>query len=68
MSRIKDFSNISKLIYVILTESSTINFKHWVSQMYDKSGTIYKMINTGYYNIEVLSSIIFQILYIFLYP
>ena len=48
---------------VILTEAPTQNILNWATKTYEKdqSGSINKMIQTGFYSNEVWESILFQL-------
>nr|QFG74544.1 MAG: hypothetical protein [Megaviridae environmental sample] len=48
-----------------ITEAPTHNIIQWASPIYDKYGSIKRMIATGYHTPEVWKSIIFQIIYAF---
>jgi hypothetical protein len=48
---------------ILLTEAPTSSFCQWSSMLYKSSGTLKKMISTGYHTPEVWKSILFQLVY-----
>ena len=63
---IEDKDNLtlnSGKVLLLLTEAPTTSFLQWSGPIYEKFGTIRKMISTGHHTPEVWKSIIFQLLY-----
>lgn len=50
---------------VLVTEAPTNSLLQWSSKIYEKKGTVYKQISSGYHSEEVWYSVLFQIMYIF---
>ena len=50
---------------VLLTEAPTSSFIQWSSAIYEKFGTIKKMVSTGYHSPDVWKSVLFQLVYAF---
>jgi len=48
---------------ILLTEAPTINIIQWASISYNTIGSVNKMITTGYHDINVWRSILFQLVY-----
>jgi hypothetical protein len=61
----EDVTCDSGKVLILLTEAPTSGFLQWCSSQYESSGTIRKMISTGYHMPEVWKSVIFQIVYAF---
>jgi hypothetical protein len=50
---------------ILVTEAPTNSLLQWSSKIYEKNGTVYKQISSGFHSEEVWKSILFQIMYIF---
>lgn len=48
---------------ILLTEAPTTSFMKWSSIVYDRFGSVNKMISTGHHNVDVWKSILFQLVY-----
>jgi hypothetical protein len=68
----KDLKDIKELddltldtgkVLILLTEAPTSNILQWSGPIYDKYGTIRRMISTGYHSPDVWKSILFQLVY-----
>jgi len=62
---IMDITRSSGCTLILLTEAPTNTFIKWASPIYERNGSVKKMIATGYHSNEVWKSILFQIVYIF---
>ena len=60
-----DITENSGKSLILLTEAPTTSFIQWASAMYEKFGTVKKMISSGYHLPEIWKCMIFQLLYIF---
>jgi hypothetical protein len=58
-----DLTKIDKKKLVILTEGPNVNILKWKSRVYDRVGSVSKMISTGHHTLEVWRSILFQMVY-----
>lgn len=58
-----DLTLNSGKVLLLLTEAPTSGFLQWSGPIYEKFGTIRKMISTGHHTPEVWKSIIFQLLF-----
>ena len=47
---------------IVVTEAPTHNFINWSSRIYERHGSVRKMVSTGYHTEEIWQSIIFQLL------
>jgi hypothetical protein len=60
-----DITENSGKSLILLTEAPTTSFIQWASVMYEKFGTVKKMVSSGYHLPEIWKCMIFQLLYIF---
>jgi hypothetical protein len=58
-----DLSLDSGKVLILLTEAPNSNILQWSGPIYEKFGTIRKMISTGYHTAQVWKSILFQLVY-----
>jgi len=58
-------NKLTKKSIIMLTEAPTTSFIQWFTISYEPSGSIKKMISTGYHTEKVWETIIFQLIYIF---
>jgi hypothetical protein len=61
----EDLTINSGKVLVLLTEAPTSSFIQWSSAIYEKFGSVKKMISTGHHTPDVWKSIIFQLVYAF---
>ena len=57
----EDLTINSGKVLVLLTEAPTSSFIQWSSAIYEKFGSVKKMISTGHHTPDVWKSIIFQL-------
>jgi hypothetical protein len=50
---------------ILITEAPNYSLLQWASPLYEKQGSVRKMIQSGFYDDEVWKSILFQIMYAF---
>ena len=60
-----DINKDSGRSLILVTESPTCSLLQWSSKIYDKNGTVYKQISSGFHSEDVWMSILFQIMHIF---
>ena len=60
-----DLTKYSNKSLFALTEAPTHNIIQWASPIYDKHGSVKRMVSTGYHTPEVWKSILFQLVYAF---
>lgn len=58
-----DLTSDSGKVLILLTEAPTTNILIWSGPVYEKFGTIRRMISTGYHTPDVWRSILFQLVY-----
>ena len=63
VTHFEDISVFEKNKLIILTEAPNTNIIKWNSKVYERNGTVNKMISTGYHNLNVWRSILFQLVY-----
>jgi len=59
----EDITINSGKMLILLTEAPTSNIIQWASTIYETTGSIKKMISTGYHSPEVWKSVLFQLIY-----
>jgi len=59
----EDITINSGKMLILLTEAPTSNIIQWASTIYETTGSINKMISTGYHSPEVWKSVLFQLIY-----
>ena len=60
---VEDLTENSGKVLILLTEAPTTNILQWSGSVYEKFGTIRKMVSTGYHTPDVWKSILFQLVY-----
>jgi hypothetical protein len=63
IEELDDITLDSGKVLILLTEAPTTNILQWSGPIYDKHGTIRRMISTGYHTPDVWKSILFQLVY-----
>ena len=63
LEELDDITQNSGKVLILLTEAPTSNILQWSGPIYDKFGTIRKMISTGHHSPDVWRSILFQLVY-----
>uniref|UniRef100_A0A6C0H7E1 Uncharacterized protein n=1 Tax=viral metagenome TaxID=1070528 RepID=A0A6C0H7E1_9ZZZZ len=58
-------NKLTKKAIIMLTEAPTTSFIQWFTISYESSGSIRKMVSTGFHSEKVWETIIFQLIYIF---
>ena len=60
-----DLTDDSRNVLVLLTESPNTSLMQWARTVYERNGTVKKMISSGYHTLEVWESVLFQLIYAF---
>ena len=65
MDDVYDITANSGKVLILLTEAPTSSFLQWCAPIYEKVGTVRKMVSTGFHTLQVWKSIFFQLIYAF---